>query len=339
MPCEQTVAPCRRLIDQPLTKYLVRVGSDAKGSPHPKLGATLQTQSVKGPPEASVTISAWTTMDGTYGDGTPFTLRRPTHKFTGEIPAFFSIRIAPPVVGMGLLEALREPDVTTSPDGRARSVIDPESGKVRLGRFGWKAGQARLSHQIAGALNNDMSIVTSIYPNPDRGIEQAKAGPSSKLSDGDLDLIYRYIATSGIPPRRKMADPKMVRGEALFASAKCVQCHTPTMRTSPHHPLSELRNQTIHAYTDLRLHDLGAGLADNMAEGNAGAPEWRTTPLWGIGLTSGVSGGEAYLHDGRARDLAEAILWHGGAAQASKEAFRTMPAADRAALIRFLQSL
>ena len=184
-----------------------------------------------------------------------------------------------------------------------------------------------------------MGIVTSIYPNGDRGADQPEAGPVSKLADTDLDLLYRYVATLGVPPRRKFADAEVVKGETLFASAKCVQCHTPTMRTSPHHPLAELRNQTIHAFTDLRLHDLGTGLADNMADGNAGAGEWRTTPLWGIGLTAGVSGGEAYLHDGRARDLTEAILWHGGAAQASKEAFRTMPAADRTALIRFLQSL
>ncbi len=326
-------------IGQPLTKYLVRVGSDAKGTPHPKLGATLQMQSVKGSPEASVSISSWTTIDGKYGDGVQFTLRKPNYQFTGAEPKFFSIRIAPPLVGMGLLEALREADVTGFSAGKAHVVSDPETGKPRLGRFGWKAGQARLSHQIAGALNNDMGLVTSIYPNPDRGTDQPEIGPANKLADADLDLLVRYVSVLGVPPRRKFADPEVIKGEAIFASAKCVQCHMPTMKTSPYHPFAELRNQTIHAYTDLRLHDLGDGLADNMADGGAGAGEWRTTPLWGIGLTRGVSGGEAYLHDGRARNLAEAILWHGGAAQTSREMFRTMPAADRTALIQFLRSL
>jgi CxxC motif-containing protein (DUF1111 family) len=130
-----------------------------------------------------------------------------------------------------------------------------------------------------------------------------------------------------------------IQGQALFGSASCWKCHTPTLTTSPYHPAAELRNQTIHPYTDLLLHDMGAGLADNMGEGNATGSEWRTSPLWSIGLTPGVSGGEAYLHDGRARSLEEAILWHSGEAEASKEAFRTMSAADRAALIAFLKSL
>ncbi len=327
-------------VGAPLLKYLVRVGSDAKGTPHPKLGAALQGQSTKGTPEAGVTISSWTTIDGAYGDGTPFTLRKPNYQFTGVVPEFYSIRIAPPLVGMGLLEALHEADIAAAPGkGRTRTVSDPETGQVRMGRFGWKAGQVRLSHQIASALNNDMGITTTIYPNPDRGSEQPDLGPSAKLAPADLDNLYRYVATLGVPPRRNITEEQVAKGESLFASVKCSQCHLPIMKTSPHHPLAELRNQTIRAYTDMRLHDMGAGLADNMAEGNAAGAEWRTTPLWSISLTPGVSGGEAYLHDGRARNLSEAILWHGGEAQASKEAFRTMSAADRAALIRFLQSL
>ena len=151
--------------------------------------------------------------------------------------------------------------------------------------------------------------------------------------------MTRYVALLGIAARRDLTNAQALQGEALFASANCVKCHTPTLSTSPYHPMAELRGQTIHPYSDLLLHDMGPGLADNMGEGIATGPEWRTAPLWSIGLTAGVSGGEGYLHDGRARTLEEAILWHGGEAEATKEVFRTMSAADRAALIKFLKSL
>ena len=151
--------------------------------------------------------------------------------------------------------------------------------------------------------------------------------------------MTRYVALLGVGARRDLSDAQALQGEVLFSSANCTACHTPTLTTSPYHPNAELRNQTIHPYTDLLLHDMGPGLADNMGEGVATGSEWRTAPLWNIGLTAGVSGGEAYLHDGRAQTLEEAILWHGGEAEDSKEVFRNMSAADRAALIKFLQSL
>ncbi len=149
----------------------------------------------------------------------------------------------------------------------------------------------------------------------------------------------RYVDALGVNARRNLTNSLEMQGATLFGSANCWQCHTPTLTTSPYHPIAELRSQTIHPYTDLLLHDMGPGLADNLGEGNASGSQWRTSPLWGIGLTAGISGGEAYLHDGRARNLAEAILWHDGEALASREAFRNMSASDRAALIAFLQSL
>jgi CxxC motif-containing protein (DUF1111 family) len=330
-------------VGAPMTKYLVRVGGDANGSPHPKLGRTLQSQTQSGEPEANVTISGWTTTDGTFEDGTAFTLRKPTYKFSGVVPEFYSVRIAPPLVGQGLLEALDEATIIAlaqKDNGRLAIVAGPQSKQPRLGRFGWKAGQARLTHQIANALSNDMGVATAIYPDLDRGEEQTERGPASKLADADLDSMYRYVATLGVPPRRDLTDADAVKGEKLLASAGCIKCHVPTLKTSRYHPLAELRGQTIHPYTDLLLHDMGPGLADNMADGNATASEWRTSPLWCIGLTAKVSGGgESYLHDGRARTLSEAILWHGGEAQGAREAFRKMPATDRAALVKFLQSL
>ncbi len=142
-----------------------------------------------------------------------------------------------------------------------------------------------------------------------------------------------------VPPRRDFRDPQVQKGEALFKSARCDTCHAPTLKTSAYHPMTELRNQTIHPYTDMLLHDMGPGLADNMGDGSASGSEWRTRPLWGTGLVPGTLDGEVYLHDGRARSLSEAILWHGGEATGEKETFRNMSAGDRTALVKFLKSL
>ncbi|MFP2906244.1 di-heme oxidoredictase family protein [Pyxidicoccus sp. 3LFB2] len=336
-------------VGAPMLDSVVRVGSDATGTPHPDLGRYLQPQVTSGVAEGGAYLSGYTTTNGTYGDGTPYSLRKPSYTFTGLVPSFYSVRLAPQLVGLGLLEAVREDAVAALADpddangdgisGRMQVVIDPQTGAQRLGRLGYKAGQARVTHQLASALVNDMGVTTSIFPNVDRGSSQSAPGPSTELSDADLALLYRYIATLGVAARRDLTDPEALQGETLFTSAGCAQCHAPTMTTSPYHPLAELRGQTIHPYTDLLLHDMGPGLADSLSEWTASGAEWRTPPLWSIGLTAGVSGGEAYLHDGRARSLSEAILWHGGEAEASKEAFRTMSSTDRAALLEFLQSL
>jgi CxxC motif-containing protein (DUF1111 family) len=272
-------------------------------------------------------------------------LQKPNYAFQGVTPQFYSVRVAPQLVGLGLLEAVSENTITAMADpddadqdgisGRLSVTLDPQTGQQRLGRFNYKSGKARLSHQVAGALNNDMGVTTSIFPI----LDGDTSGATTELSDTDLDNLTRYIALLGVSARRDLTNSQALQGEQLFASASCVKCHTPTLTTSPFHPLAELRNQTIHPYTDLLLHDMGPGLADNMGEGNATGSEWRTSPLWSIGLTSDVSGGAAYLHDGRARSLEEAILWHDGEAAAAREAFRNMSAADRAALIKFLKSL
>jgi CxxC motif-containing protein (DUF1111 family) len=332
-------------IGAPMNRTLVKVGSDANGSPHPILGAVLQPQSTIGPVEGSATISSYTNIDGQYGDGTPWSLQKPNYTFQGVTPSHFSVRLSPPLVGLGLLEAVSEETIVALADpddadadgisGRIQTVVDPETGAQRLGRFTSKGGKARLSHQIAAALNTDMGVTTSIFPILD-GETTAEA---PELSASDLDQMTRYVALLGVGARRDLTNTQTLQGEQLFASANCVKCHIPTLITSRFHPMTELRHQTIHPYTDLLLHDMGPGLADNMGELDATGSEWRTRPLWGIGVTVGVSGGEAYLHDGRARTLEEAILWHAGEADQAREAFRTMSAADRAALIKFLQSL
>lgn len=333
-------------VGTPLTKWVFKVGNDASGTAHPTLGHVLQPQSSSGPNEGNVTIASYTTTSGQHGDAAPYSLQKPNYSFSGTTPAFFSARIAPQLVGLGLLEAVSESSILALADpddanadgisGRIQTVPDPETSQQRLGRFGDKAGRVRLSHQVAGALNTDMGVTTTIFPALD-GETSTNAPP--ELSAADLDKMTRYVALLGVGARRDLTNAQALQGEQLFTSASCVKCHTPTLTTSVYHPMTELRNQTIHPYTDLLLHDMGPGLADNMGEGVATGSEWRTPPLWNIGLTSGVSGGEAYLHDGRARSLEEAILWHGGEAEAPKEAFRTMSAAERAALIKFLKSL
>ena len=330
-----------------MLQTVIKVGSDAKGTPHPKLGGALQSQSVNGAAEGSATISSFVDIEGKYGDGTPFTLRKPVYAWKGETPSHFSARLTPQLVGLGLLEAISERDVLALADpldtnkdgisGRPQIVTDPETHQLRLGRFGYKAGQPRLSHQIAHAFNSDMGVSTPIFLALDG--EVITKTPKPEIADTDLANITRYIATLGVSARRDLADADAQHGELLFAKANCTACHTPSFTTSPHHPFAELRSQRIQPFTDLLLHDMGEALADNMGEALATGSEWRTPPLWSIGLTAGVSGGEAYLHDGRARTLEEAILWHGGEGEKSKEAFRTMPAADRAALVKFLKSL
>ena len=325
---------------------VMKVGSDAAGAPHTTLGSVLQPQSTSGSAEGSATIASYTYTNGQYGDGTPYQLRKPNYSFSGTTPAFYSARVAPPLVGLGLLEAISEDDVLELEDpddadgdgisGRAQMVTDPVTGQARLGRFGHKASNAMLAHHIASALNTDMGVTTSIFPIPDG----QSSGGTPELSDEDLDLMMRYVALLGVHARYNYDDPQVLHGESLFHAAGCADCHISEFTTSDYHPLTELRGQTIRPYTDLLLHDMGPGLADNMGSDGAAGSEWRTAHLWSIGHTAGVNEeGEAYLHDGRARTLEEAILWHGGEAEASKELFRNMSASDRDALISFLESL
>lgn len=330
---------------EPMNQTVVKVASDATGTPHPRLGTALQPRSTNGVAEGSAHINRYESIKGKYADGKEYELRKPIYEFVGTEPKFFSVRLTPQLVGLGLLEAIREDDILALADpededgdgisGRAQIVVDPENKKPRLGRFGYKAGQARLRHQIAAAFNSDMGVTTTIA-----NILDGNSGRSPvEISNEDLAHLERYVALLGVSAKRNLDDLMTRRGRAMFLEAKCSACHTPSFTTSSHHPFAELRDQEIQPFTDLLVHDVGEGLADTLGEHKASGAEWRTAPLWGIGLTDGVSGGKAFLHDGRARTLDEAILWHGGEAENAKEAFREMPQQDRAALIRFLQSL
>ncbi|HMI93472.1 MAG TPA: di-heme oxidoredictase family protein, partial [Polyangiales bacterium] len=306
--------------------------------------------------EGSVSIAEWIENE----DG----LRSPRYAFGSAEPALFSARIAPQLVGLGLLEAVAEETVLGLQDvddadgdgisGKAQLSVDPVSGDTRLGRFGWKAGASSLKHQIAAALNTDMGVMTSVLPKPDCGAMQADCGNAGGMELGDEPLsdLIKYVALLGVRARRALDDQETLRGEAVFEQLACSGCHRGELTTGRFHPFAELRNQVIHPYTDLLLHDMGPGLADELGEGQATGAEWRTTPLWGLGLSACVTGGvegpfqkqvcaphESYLHDGRARTIEEAILWHGGEAEAAKATYAALPPADQAALLAFLRSL
>ena len=342
-------------IGVPLDKWVFKIAA-ADGGSDPMLGSVLQPSSPTGKsPEGTVSIAQWVEKDG---------LRSPQYAFSGQKPALFSARLAPQLVGMGLLEAIPEATILALQDasdsngdgisGRAQISVDPVTGQKRLGRFGWKAGASSLRHQIAGALNTDMGVMTSALPKPDCGASQTGCGNDKgpELADDYLADLTKYISLLGVRARRDIADADALKGETLFGSIGCASCHVAELTTSKFHPLAELRNQLIHPYTDLLLHDMGPGLADNLGEREATGAEWRTTPLWGIGLSACVTGGvvgpfqhavcspsHSYLHDGRARTIEEAILWHGGEGEQSKAAYAALAAGDQAAVLKFLNSL
>jgi CxxC motif-containing protein (DUF1111 family) len=320
-----------------LNKYVVKVG-DKDGNADPQWGGVLQPSGG----EPSPSIASWETVDG---------LRKPVFAFNGGTPTNFSPRVSPQLVGMGLLEAIPETEILklADPDdanqdgvsGRIRKVEDPVTpGVFRLGRFGWKAGQASVKYQVAGALRTDMGVLTSVFPTPDCGSAQQNCGDSTpEFGDTELDNLTLYISLLSVRAQRDWAKPEVVAGKAAFMAAGCANCHTPEFKTSEYALHSELRSQTIRPYTDLLLHDMGEGLADTLPEGDATYLEWRTPPLWGIGYTATTAGEESYLHDGRAQSLTEAILWHGGEGQGSKEKFQQLSEADKNALLAFLKSL
>jgi CxxC motif-containing protein (DUF1111 family) len=321
-------------IGNPLNRFVVKVGSNPAGSPDPTLGSVLQPRSTSGAGEGQASIGSYTMINGSYADGTVYSLRKPNYAFTGSSPSHHSARVAPALIGMGLLEAIREIDLSALADpddadgdgisGRTQILTDPTTGEQRVGRFGYKAGTITVSDQVASALNTDLGVATSVFP-----IFDGETSASSvEIDDEELKQMTRYVALLGVQSRRNLDSPLALQGEALFTTAGCAKCHTTEFTTSQYHQMTEVRSQKIHPYTDLLLHDMGSGLADNMGEGVATGAEWRTAPLWNIGQTAGVNvSGEAYLHDGRARTLAEAILWHGGEGEAAKESFRTMSAA------------
>ncbi len=292
------------------------------------------------PQEGTASIGTYEESQVQLGDGTMVTLKKPTITVTpnsGTVGGF-SARIARKLVGMGLLEAISEEAILARADeldcnqdgisGRPMYVNDPVTGEARLGRIGWKAEKISVQHQVADALSADLGVFTSIIPGP---------GGEMELSDDDVLKLTTYMRLLGAPPRRNETDPQIVHGEEVFNTVGCANCHAPAVTTANTHPFLELRNQPIHPYSDLLLHDMGENLTDN--SGEAFASEWRTPPLWGVGLLGTVSAHTGLLHDGRAASVLEAVLWHGGEAQTVRDSVVALPAADRDALVAFVGSL
>jgi CxxC motif-containing protein (DUF1111 family) len=299
-----------------------------------------------------------------FKDGTEVELRKPTLQITqlGYGPMHpdtrFSARIAPPMIGLGLLEAIPNEAILANADaqgknrdgiaGRPNWVWDDAQQKTVLGRFGWKAGQPNLNQQNVHAFSGDMGLTTSLRPFDDCTKAQTACleapngnGPDGEpeVSDNILRLVEFYTRNLAVPARRDVGAPQVLAGKNLFFQAGCASCHTPAFTTSANAAEPELANQVIRPYSDLLLHDMGPGLADNRTEFAATGRDWRTPPLWGIGLTQAVSGHTQFLHDGRARNLMEAVLWHGGEAESAKQQVLRFNAEQRAALLAFLNSL
>ena len=221
---------------------------------------------------------------------------------------------------------------------------DIRKGEYALGRFGWKANEPTVEQQAAGAFRGDIGITSNLFPDENcTGVQEACAtaisGGSPEVPDERLGKVAFYVQTLAVPAMRDFEEPEVEQGARLFVQANCSACHTPRHVTGESHEAVALREQVIFPYTDLLLHDMGEGLADNRPDGLATGTEWRTPPLWGIGLVETVNGHTMLLHDGRARNLEEAILWHGGEALESRNRFMEMPKSDRDALLRFLRSL
>ena len=324
--------------------------------PVPGFGTQLNNRAIFGrDPEGSVKID-YTEQTLTTADGTRVHLRYPDYTLTETYRPLpddveVSPRVAPVVFGLGLLEAIPENVILAYADeadvdddgisGKPNYVWDVVRQEYSLGRFGWKANQPNLLQQVASAYHDDMGLTTSLFRTENSaGQPQLRTHSATpEVSDEILDVVTFYVQTLAVPARRNVDDPQVKQGEQLFAKAQCASCHVPTLRTGVLTGVPSVSNQTIHPYTDLLLHDMGPGLADNRPDFHANGREWRTPPLWGIGLVKRVNGHTNFLHDGRARDLMEAILWHGGEAESSRQIVEQMSKIERDALIAFLESL
>ena len=349
---------------EPAPNMVIRIslrGNDPHGGPlpHPDYGDQLQIFGVKGvvPAEGQFTVE-WHEQVSALADGEQIRLRSPVigivdlaYSPLGD-DAMIGPRLAPPLIGLGLLEAVPEETIVALAArepiagirGKVNRAWDESQGKTVLGRFGLKANHGSIREQVAAAFFNDIGLSSPVYPDqncpPVQKVcrEQMVAG-KPEITKLRLDATELYIRALTVPVRRQIGDAQIVRGEQLFAQAHCSVCHVPELKTGASASLPQLANQTIRPYTDLLVHDMGDGLADGRPDFLAGTAEWRTPPLWGIGLSETVNGANAFLHDGRARNFTEAILWHGGEASASREAFRHFTREDRAALVAFLGSL
>ena len=331
-------------------------GTDAHGgpAPDPNYGNQLQPNGILGVPGEGTPSVSYVEAPGTYGDGEGYSLRVPTYSIGSlnfgplDPNEMVSPRLAPQTVGLGLLEAVDPSTIlafAAQNGGKANLVWDDRQQMTVLGRFGWKANQPSLEQQALAAARNDIGITNSLYTTQNcPPVQTACANAPLSMDQPELEPIREsaivvHALGLAVPARRNLDDPVPLHGEQLFTQAGCATCHVPKMTTGTLSGWPELSNQTIRPFTDLLLHDMGPDLSDGRPDFQASASEWRTPPLWGLGLVQPIDGYLFLMHDGRARGFAEAILWHGGDGKGAKDAFRTMSKSDREALISFLSSL
>ena len=356
---------------------------------HPVFGPSLEIKAdAPNAPQAKCNVTWIDGPSGTYADGTPYKLRKPTYSFTSlgyGVTSMngtkYSARFIPHLSGMGMLEAIDESTILsfvnlpgkagTGIVGKPQRVTDYYQGPNTLGRFGWKAGMASLKSEIFACVAADLGISNSFF-----GDKALPGGVSDvpKIPDAFIDTLQIYVSLLGPAPRQMgkgyiiydpkianatvggaiWADPTLYKGEAfemifrdpsaihgkdLFSQAKCDLCHIPAIRTGTKTQFEELKNLQIQPFTDMLLHDMGPEEADTggYTEGIAGPREWRTAPMWGLGYVPYVNLHTCFMHDGRARNLEEAVLWHFGEGTVSRDAFLKMSASDRKDLLRYCE--
>jgi CxxC motif-containing protein (DUF1111 family) len=349
---------------------LIRLSVPGPGGvplPDPVYGDQFNDRAIQGVrPEGRLQIRS-RPLQGRFADGQRFTLQQPDYRLThlGYGPlaagAMLSPRVAPQLSGVGFLEAIADADILDNARQQAQAggpvhgvpnrVADRATGQIRIGRFGWKANVATLMHQTAGAFVGDMGITSSLFPNETctpaqrdcLAAPRGGAGGSPEIDDKTLRDVVFYQSALAPAARRQASDPVVLQGQKLFHAAQCASCHRPSYTTAepPFPSLSSTRlgGQRIWPYTDLLLHDMGPGLADGRPDGQASGRQWKTPPLWGVGLIREVNGHQRLLHDGRAEGVLEAVLWHGGEAEGSRRQVLGFSAAEREALVRFVESL
>ncbi|MER9315639.1 c-type cytochrome [Mesorhizobium sp. M0659] len=330
--------------------------------PDPVYGTQLQELAVPGLKGEGRMYVHYREEKVTLGDGSVVWLRKPSYSVDGlgygplDSRTTLSPRLTPPMIGLGLIEQIAPADILAHADpgdrdgisGKPNMVRDLSSGQLTLGRFGWKAQTASIRQQAADAFAGDIGISTPEEPShwgdctaAEKACLDMPNGVQKRLGPIEapppvMDLVTFYSQNLAVPARRDVGAPAVLAGKKLFYEMGCIACHTPKFVTMRGNKAQAF--QLIWPYSDFLLHDMGPGLADGQAVGDATGSEWRTPPLWGIGLTGTVNGNAFFLHDGRARTLAEAILWHGGEGQKARDRFAAANTADRDALIKFLES-
>ena len=343
--------------------------------PEPTYGDQLQTQSTalahqlslsdypegEVRPEAYIYID-WQEQGFSYPDGSQASLRKPNLRFEnlgyGELDptTLISFRNAPALHGSGLLEQVSDTDLLRNVElqralphvsGRVNRVWNPETQKNEIGRIGWKANKPSVKVQTAAAFQSDVGITNSIFPH--QPCESGQLNCHNQINGNDrdgfevsdvlLDKVVYFVQHIGVPKSRNNQSSEVLAGKKLFSDTGCVNCHRPSYVTQKNNQFPHLSEQEIWPYTDLLLHDMGEALADNRPDFLASGREWRTPPLWGVGLSKAVNGSGLLLHDGRARSVEEAILWHGGEATSAQGKFIKLSKTERENIIKFVESL